>query len=359
MIHYYSLIGLVLIFSMAINQIIRPIKTQNMILAGFFFAVSIIQLFLYLFHTDLLKQIPHLFLVNVPFMFISGPLLYYYFLVISSDTMIRWNKKIILHFIPALFVIIALWPAWLLNTADKIKGIDKLFYVTQYQIHHILTFLGLISIFIYMIVLCIQYRSIWVIGNIAHKKMLHLSLLLFLGIASSVLFMPAVIKQSILLFRAASFVFTSNIIVIYFLSQKYPYLLHNLNLNLKYQKSIIKKINLQDLRLNLLNLMENERCYCDEDLTLNKLALFLDITPHQLSQYLNDRLNKNFNQFINEFRIAEAKKLLIENQKRSVISIAFAVGFNSNSSFYLAFKNIAGISPAAFRNYNSGYKINS
>ena len=92
--------------------------------------------------------------------------------------------------------------------------------------------------------------------------------------------------------------------------------------------------------------MEEERLYCDEDLSLPRLSEVLEVTSHQLSQFLNEHHNINFNNYINNYRINDAKKMLIGEPKRSTLSIAYAVGFNSYSVFYTAFKKETLLSPA-------------
>ena len=96
-------------------------------------------------------------------------------------------------------------------------------------------------------------------------------------------------------------------------------------------------------------MMKSEKLFLNENLTLNGLAEILSISPHQLSEYINEHLNKNFNIFLNDFRVAEAENLLKTDQARSILSIGFSSGFNSSSSFYAAFKEKNEISPAKFR----------
>jgi len=63
---------------------------------------------------------------------------------------------------------------------------------------------------------------------------------------------------------------------------------------------------------------------------------------------------------INQYRIKEAKKMLIEESERSVLSIAYAVGFNSKSSFYEAFSRFTGKTPVQYRREkeNRAYAVN-
>ena len=95
--------------------------------------------------------------------------------------------------------------------------------------------------------------------------------------------------------------------------------------------------------------MEDEKLFCDEDLTLNRMADILSLTPHQVSEFLNNVLETNFNSFINSYRIDEAKQLLMEDSERSILSVAYSVGFNSKSVFYNAFTKVTGTSPTKFR----------
>ncbi len=96
------------------------------------------------------------------------------------------------------------------------------------------------------------------------------------------------------------------------------------------------------------NLMIQEKTYTDSTLTLNKLANKLNIRPHLLSQLLNDNLEKSFSTFVNEYRIEESKKMLRSDSNLKIQAIAEICGFNSNSTFYSAFKKVTGTTPAEF-----------
>ena len=101
------------------------------------------------------------------------------------------------------------------------------------------------------------------------------------------------------------------------------------------------------------NIMKEIRPYLDEECSLQQIAEDLEITPHQLSQLINEHLGVNFNAYINRFRIDAACKMLLEEKNRSVLSIAYAIGFNSKSSFYEAFSKNMGLTPKDFRKQNS------
>lgn len=108
-----------------------------------------------------------------------------------------------------------------------------------------------------------------------------------------------------------------------------------------------------DLLMNKLEeLMEKEKLYRDPNLSLSRLAKRLHTSPHRLSQLLNDNLEKRFTQFINEYRIEEAKQLLKSKNHLKMEVVAEECGFNSPSTFYSAFKKFTNTTPARFMSDN-------
>jgi len=95
--------------------------------------------------------------------------------------------------------------------------------------------------------------------------------------------------------------------------------------------------------------MCDEKIFCDEDLTLKRLAENLDVTSHQLSEFLNVKIGKSFKSFVNSYRVKEAVSLIESSEKRNILNIAFSSGFNSKTAFYKAFTEETGVSPAEYR----------
>jgi AraC-like DNA-binding protein len=122
----------------------------------------------------------------------------------------------------------------------------------------------------------------------------------------------------------------------------------------QYEQSKIGGLDVAKIMDRINEIMEEEKAFADEELTLKNLASELDITAHQLSEILNEKLKKNFNSFVNEYRIREAKIMLIDEPERSVLSIGIAVGFNSHTTFCTAFSRLAGCSPAQYRKTIAG-----
>ncbi len=129
----------------------------------------------------------------------------------------------------------------------------------------------------------------------------------------------------------------------------YLRLLKSITRKHQYEKSQIKGLNISMIVERLIELMEDEKIFAVEDLTLGNLAGELGISGHQLSEILNREMKKNFSTFINEYRIREAKQLLIENPERSILAIGISSGFNSATTFNAAFLKAEGITPGKYR----------
>lgn len=101
---------------------------------------------------------------------------------------------------------------------------------------------------------------------------------------------------------------------------------------------------------NLLDRMQGERLYADHDLRVAKLADMVGLPEHRLRKKINQQLGfRNFNQFINQYRIREAGERLHEEPTIPILSVALDVGFRSISSFNTAFQTQYGMSPTEYR----------
>lgn len=111
---------------------------------------------------------------------------------------------------------------------------------------------------------------------------------------------------------------------------------------------------LKEISAKLLHLMEVEKVYKDQDLSLDSMAKMLKIKPYLVSRSLSEIENKRFNDFVNEYRVKEMQELLKnpENSKFTLLSLAMDAGFNSKSSFNRAIKKHLGISPSDLK-FNS------
>ncbi|MGB2129439.1 MAG: tetratricopeptide repeat protein [Flavicella sp.] len=105
----------------------------------------------------------------------------------------------------------------------------------------------------------------------------------------------------------------------------------------------------QDLYLKKLhNFVQVEKGFLDRDLSLRGLASHMGLNANRLSWLINEVLKKSFNEYINGLRLAEFKNISLkqENQKLSILGLAYECGFNSKSAFNDFFKKAEGITPS-------------
>ncbi len=116
------------------------------------------------------------------------------------------------------------------------------------------------------------------------------------------------------------------------------------------KKSLLEAGDVETSRSQLLKYMEVASPFLDPDLSLRALANVLDMHPNQLSWLLNERLGKNFNEFINHYRVETFKKLAKDpsNANVTVLGLAYDSGFNSKTVFNTYFKKETGLTPKQF-----------
>jgi AraC-like DNA-binding protein len=117
----------------------------------------------------------------------------------------------------------------------------------------------------------------------------------------------------------------------------------------KYEKSSLTSEIQENTLSKLQNLMESEKPFLEDSFSMPLLARQLTVSPHHLSQILNESLGQSFFDFTAQYRVQEAQKLLIEKDNLKIEEIAEMVGYNSKSAFNTAFKKITGLSPSEFR----------
>ena len=114
-------------------------------------------------------------------------------------------------------------------------------------------------------------------------------------------------------------------------------------------ESRLGSVDLPELSARLDELMQRDRYYTNEELSLAELARAAKVTSHQLSEFLNQKRGTSFFHYVNGFRVQEACRLLRSEPERTILSIAYEVGFNSKSAFHRAFSRHIELSPREFR----------
>lgn len=307
------------------------------------------------FFSGLYQAFPHLLLVHLPVVACIGPCLYFYYRKLIHPS-IPIRPRDVAHFVPAILVAVALIPFYSLSPGEKIEiatGIRKDLLAKWFGVLNAfpkLSAIGYLSAF--------AIRNRFLLSLRAPLNHVQLFVILFgcwivfgtgLGLFGMILQTPS-------LQRWSAWTLPLIIFALYLVSKRYPEFISELQVEVKrapYGKSTLTRLDVDRIIENLQSYMKSERPFLDEDLKLADVADAMHITPHQLSEILNERLGRNFARFVNQYRIEEARRLLLEESDRTVLSIALAVGFNSKSAFNGAFLDFCGVTPSQFRSGQS------
>ena len=103
-------------------------------------------------------------------------------------------------------------------------------------------------------------------------------------------------------------------------------------------------------------LMDEQRLYLNSELKIQDVAARLGVHPNVVSAAINSQGN-SFNQFVNDYRIEYAKRLLLEEPDKKVSTIYYEVGFAHEQTFFRAFKARTGMTPSEWKKQESTDKM--
>lgn len=343
----------------------RGNQKANRILSILMILISVHLINSILFNTGYCKKFPQLLIVGRPYVFLFGPVLYLYVKSVTTKNF-KIEKKYFLHFLPFIIQVTYLIPFFILENQKKIVLFEE--WCTSPTIEeYVITFIQIAHVFIYIYFV---YR----IRNIHEQKLkksyssiekINLDWIKSIFIMFMVVFVvfAVLVLYSALGNKEISHVLGSNIIAILasiciysmgYLGLKQPELFSGLETTeskTKYEKSTLTPEDAEKYLNKLMEYMKSEKPFVESNLTILDLAKLTSIPGYYLSQIINERVSRNFYDFINSFRIEEAKQRLLapEYANLTIIAIAYDVGFNSKSAFNTAFKKLANMTPSQFR----------
>jgi AraC-like DNA-binding protein len=338
-------------------------RTANRLLAALTLTISIIVSGAVLLSSKYVFVYPHLSRIHHPFVFLAGPLLYLYLRELISNGK-RFERKDFLHFVPFAVFLIYLLPYYLQSGKSKLDVLSSEYVqVSLGQWYYVRSSLFIIQFLVYLvlIVLTIVQFSRRAKKLDSQQDRATLSELRFFVIASAVLWIGAVLRYALdPTGRTNLLVPLGASAVIYGMgylkmTRPKPRPLSDEGERVsakKYEKSTLTPERAERYVNKLVQCMKETKPFTDGDLNLQKLAATLSIPPHHLSQIINERLGQTFADFINSYRVEEAKQRLLDPafSHMSLLGIAIEVGFNSKSSFNSVFKKHTNMTPSDFRN---------
>ncbi len=335
-------------------------KPINYVITAICLCFSVAVLDYLLQSLGLYREWPWILYLYYPLELLSGPLLFFLFtLLVDRD--FKFRSPYLLLFLPVAIATGLMLPYFLREPAAKIaqvplnKTADPLFGSLYRFIAHNLEswVLGCIALFFARTGLALRRHRIRLapkIGSVIIFALLFFGAILFYLWVN---FFPSesARKSSILVSILLVFPF-------YFFQRRYPGLfgVEGPERAAERYKDSTKLAGRDTAKIieRLGGLMSEKRLYKNNELSLNELGVELGITAHQLSELLNARLGLNFNQYVNGFRIEEAKRRLGEEKGGTILDIAFDCGFGSKSTFNTAFLKATGKTPSEWRKEGDG-----
>ncbi|MCB0466573.1 MAG: AraC family transcriptional regulator [Aequorivita sp.] len=323
---------------------------KNIPIAFLVLAFSTILFQYVLFWTKYTQVFPYLGMAPHICYYAAGPLLYLYFLNLYKK---EASFNFILHFLPA-FLVLVTYVAQLMN------GL----HLTQVKVPWLWFSGNPWFIAIHLALYCfLAYRMFFRSKRTNEFEKLRYRWSMVLAFLFS-LFTLAYISYYVLInfpfFNSdwdymISITMSASIYTIAFFVMKQPQIfdgeffvqlfLPDQNKDNSFEESL-----LNEFYAKLTKYMENEKPFIDNELRLVNLADSLGFSTHLLSKVINKKSGKNFNQYINDYRLLEAKRLLLENPQYSIKTIYFDVGFNNKATFYKSFRKEFNCTPSEFRN---------
>ena len=334
---------------------------NNLIFAALVFSASLILLEIFLGYSGLITHALFLVDFSEPLAFVVGPLI---FLLIRSMGGEAFTKKEWIHFLPFVCYLFYHIPFLLESDAIKYNSFIWAFHPEEspmeavrkfpFDPFHIRRNLMYFIMFHFGTYMLLAYFK----GKSLKKKDLNNPYFFSWIRFFLIFFVITVMLYSVIKFKYQNDL-GDHLLAIYitgwlfFFSYKMLTDSHFFQpvIKLKYEKSSLSEQNKQYI-LKKLSVLEQTEFYADPSLSLAKLAKQLGTTPHYVSQVLNEEVGKTYFEYISQFRVDKARKLLVDPTTRyfTIEEIAERSGYLSKSAFNTAFKKTTGTTPGAFRN---------
>ena len=277
----------------------------------------------------LIAGLPHAARLHLPFMYLLFPLFYFF---VRSEAGEEPPRRAWLHGIPALACFLVLLPFYLSDGAVKLAAIEhRDVWVTV----RLLALLAQGAIYLpptFAVVVRRGSRDRFLWTSTIAMALLWIGAMGRLGGHLPPLWVPSGCAVCAMAMIA--------------------HLLHGrIAPRVKYARSTLTASRADDYLRKLEEHVAREKRYLDPGLTLERLAETLAVAPAHLSQLINQRLGRNFNEWLNSHRIDEVKRRLLDRRHAhlSIAAIGEASGFRSKSTFNAAFRKETGQTPSGFR----------
>lgn len=328
----------------------RDKSDADRILALWMFFISLHLFLFYFWLTDAIYDYPFLLGIEKALPLCQSVFLYLYVAAVTD----QWpgNKKItLLHFLPALLTYIYLLPFFLLSAEQKIY-VYKNNGAGHESFEAVMTIAIAISGIVYIgwSIFLLKKHADRILDQFSYQTKIDLQWLrvLIWGLAG-IWILIFVSDETVLFGGVAVFVFLIGFFGIR-QARIFAETAPEPTEKGKYAKSGLTEAKATTLYETLIRLMQHEALHRKSDLSVDDLAVRLEVHPNYLSQVINTKAGMNFYDFVNRYRLEEFKKLASDpkNRQFTMLALAFDCGFNSKSSFNRYFKKATGQTPSQY-----------
>ena len=354
-------------------------RKSNIFIGLFIFYLGLESLEVLMVQASFYNTYPNLYLILPNLGFLVYPILFIYIKSIAFKGF-KVSKKDVIHVVPYVLVLILCLFNYYFKTPEvklsimsysgAMPGFIKIIYYGLHAQALVYLFLSIKVTYRFKQIVSENYSTI---NKRNYKWILQLTYVFLYFVSTALLYnilrFGIDISWEGKLFYVLSPINTALLIWLIYKAMSQPFLFNGVDANIKLLKEYISEkeneeqprgvnntpedfeIKNHALKSKLEEYMKTEEVFLNPSLTLFDLAKGLNMSSLELSLFLNKALQKNFFDFINEYRIEKAKKLLISSERKdhTVLEILYEVGFNSKSSFNTAFKKYTKVTPTKFR----------
>lgn len=353
---YAGLIGFFIVIMFNVQKEKDRIATILLSVLIFIHSFFIIHVGLHSMNYNL--YVPHLYSTSTIFSFLYGPLMYFYFKRIKIGY--RFKKIDLLHLLPTVVLIAFFLPIFILPEDEKLRimlGVGKYkdrAYGLEISIGKMLSLL----IYTYFtVMLFFKTKKEVNAPEYAPVYRWQRNIVLFqVGFTFTYAIYLVLLISYILtgpMFHAQLIILSALVLYVAYIAYVNPKTLLGYQLEasfLKYKNSGLTTSYSEELKSDMLRLLEEEKIYRNNTINLNTMAERLGTTRHNTSQIINEHFGLSFFELINQFRIKEAMAILEADVhgKKNIIDVAYEVGYNNKVTFNKSFKKINDITPSQY-----------
>jgi len=376
-------------FLLTLFLLLKKDRIINLPLILFVFLTSVELLFQYIYESKLIFQYPHLLYISEPFSMLGGILIFLYTRNIFVEKFILKYTDL-LSLIPFVIYVVYYFPTYLQPADDKLFDVVAFFnsgiswrenlyeWIAEIVVNLPFLVFSVLVLNKYNTKLKNNYSDISKISYNVVRKVLIVCIALYCIEILTILFAYADFEIADLI---NSILYIFEIIIVYIIGYnalvrnknetiKYIYVHETQNSEIlqsfaieeikvlktqhKYEKNALSELKIKEISEKIITCIEKEKPYRNPELRINELSQLIGEHSNNVSQVINDVFKNNFYDFVNFYRIEDAKVILKspDFKNYTISAIGFEVGFNSKTSFYSAFKKFTNTTPAQFQKSN-------